>query len=916
MSENQPFDREHLDSQVRRLREEVAAGNLDQRQDLVESLMFLAQIRATDRDFDNSVPLIDEAIGILQQLVAGGGVEFRTAVGRCMLFRAINIRFRDGEQKAIVAFDETIQYLNEIIADGVQGAENELAVTLMNKADILNEPLGAHSAAIGLQEQAIRIWERLVEIGDGNFRGQLVAALIARADSRMLSGDKGAAIADYQYAVDFLHDEIEHGDLELREQLVRLLSKMSKLYEQRGDVAQSFETSSEAIKLVHTLIDEGDESVMAFLTAFHLQRGMLFERLNDGESALAEYDRCRDVFLELIRQREFGEPGEYFIRTGLANVLMCRGNMLTDRKQFDEAKAAFDEAIQNYRHATEFRSDDDDDETFIPYSIAVVQLNCANMLVAQGKLVEAVALQEIAIQTLHQRMNAGHAEIFPNVLSAYRKMVNVQHILGDRQKQFLFADKLIALAEKAVDDGMLEYRFDLANTYHLRGICFDEIRDNENALKDYRKAMRLFREIADDETNEPESPVARVVWGEVLRQIANNLASQGKIDDGIAEFQRVLDDLAAYRAEGNEQADNDISLTLTHFSDFLSEALQRESDRRETDDYHRWEKLAQETATRGLEFSNKVVAERQAKSSDGSIDEDHAAKIAFFHQKRGEAFSIRKEIDGAIEEFKLAADAWEKLLRYAEKERLIVEYNAKEAAAVAAEHAETDEILPPSVHPEMSDMLPRLLHYLGEFRRSLQAVARYDTEQRKYDEALEPLQRDLATCRRLLRIGGNGVENLLVLSLHATAEGLDRADRLDEAAERFDEMYSLLRQRAESAVLGTVDVALLKHGSCAYAFWFAKHDKTDRAGAVMDSFVATLDGLLEFPPPGDWISACHGLDAYGVWTNGEELTQHRQKQQELLAKHPEFATNDDLKERYQKLAQEPEPSFPDATPEV
>ena len=872
---------------IHRLRRERKSGNAEIRQELAELLMRQAHIRAGERTFDLSIPLIDEAIGIVRELVDEGQVEFRSGIGRCLLFRAINIRFRDGYAAALTAFDEVIQYLVGIVADGAHDGRSELAVALMNKADILNDPLGAYSAAIGIQDQAIRIWQKMVDEGDGEYCGQLVTAMLARADSRLLSGDRANALNDYRETVEFVHGKIEQGDLELRGNLIHALSKLTRLYEQLGDYSEAFGTSAEQVQLVQTLVEEGDSAAEAMLTAFHIQRGMLFERIGDPKSALAEYNLCRDVYHRLNQNRECGDPGEYFLLTGYANTMMCRGNMLSDMKRFDEAKTSFEEAIRNYKRSSEFRPVEDDDETFVSYSIAVVQLNYANMLTAQGKLAEVIPLQESAMAALHRRMDVGHPEIMPNLLSAYRKMVNVQRMIGDRPAVFAWADKLIAFTEKAVDDGMLEYRSALADAYYLRAVCFHEVEDFDQTIRDNRRAVRLFREIADEEIDSPEVDNAKVQWSFLLHQVALLFAGQGRIDDAIGEFQRAVDDITALHEEGNTRAADDIMLVLTQFSEFLGEVLRKEIDQRETDDYRRWEALAHEVATRGLEFE----AKRNAGRAD---DSSNAAKLAFFHYRRGESLAIQGSVD-AIDEFKLAADNWEKVIREVERERLIAEYHAKEAAANDPDHADTP--------PDLSATLPRLMHYYGEFRQALQAIARCYTGMRLFEETLEPLRRDVDVARRMLRTGGLGTE-LLILSLQSYAAGLEKTGRTAEAAEHFEEMFALLQPRIESAPINPIDLSLMKHCFCAYALFHAKHEEANKATAVMKRLLDVLDSSVELPSSGVWLDACRGLDICGFWTEGDELVKIFEKERQLIARHPEFETNDELKEHHEMIAKE------------
>ena len=875
---------------IHRLRKERKSGNSEIRQELAELLMRQAHIRAGERAFNLSIPLIDEAVGIVRELVDEGQIEFRAGIGRCLLFRAINIHLRDGYAAALTAFDEVIQYLVAIVADGDRDGRSELAVALMNKADILNNPLGAYSAAIGIQDQAIRIWQKMVDEGDSEYCGQLATAMLARADSRLLSGDRPSALNDYRETVELVRREIEQGELELRGNLIHALSKLTRLYELLGEYPEAFETSAELVQLVQTLVEEGDSAAEPMLTSFHLQRGMLFERVGDPKSALGEYNLCRDVYHRLDQNRELGDPGEYFFLTGFANVMMCRGNMLSDMKRFDEAKASFEEAIRNYKRASEFRPEEDDDETFVPYSLAVVQLNYANMLTAQGKLAEVVPLQESAMAALHRRMDAGHPEIMPNLLSAYRKMVNVQRMLGDQSAVFAWADKLIEFTEKAVDDGMLEYRSALADAYYLRAVCFHDLEEFDQTIRDNRRAVRWFREIADEEIDSPEVGNAKVQWSFLLHQIALLFAGRGRVNDAIDEFQRAVDDITALYDEGNTRAETDVMLVLTQFSEFLGEVLRKEVDKRETDDYRRWEALAHEVATRGLEFEEK----RNAEQSDG--DSSNAAKLAFFHYRRGESLAVQGRVD-AIDEFKLAADNWEKVIRAVERERVIAEFHAKEAAANDPDRADHP------VQPDLSGMFPQLMHYYGEFRQALQAIARCYTGMRRFEEALEPLRRDVDVARRMLRVGGLGAE-LLILSLQSYAVGLERAGLTIEAAGHFEEMFTLLQQRIELQPINPIDLSLMKHCFNAYALFLAKHEDVDKANAVMKRLIDILDSCVELPSPEVWLDACRGLDVCGFWTDGDELVHIFEKECQLIARHPEFETNNELKEHHEMIAKE------------
>ncbi|MDR2644014.1 MAG: tetratricopeptide repeat protein, partial [Planctomycetaceae bacterium] len=444
--------RETLDDAVRRLRCELASGELHVRPELAELLMRQSHFAAESTRIEDAVRLVNESISIVNELVKEGQVEFRLSAVRCKMFKAALVRIQKGVEASLQEYNDIIRYINENIpVEDINGL-NILAITLMNKSETLNT-LGANAAAAAAQEQVARIWEKLIDSGSFEFRSQLITALLALGSTHVQMGDFEAGLADYQRSLSFIRDGIDgrliDDETDYTGYLIQTLMNISRLVDRLGNTHDAISYANEAIGTIVEIVTSGQPQIMPILTGLYQHRGMLLEKAGNHLAALDDFERARDIYRQSLRHGHLGSPADYVVRTGLANVLMCCANIYVNIERFADAESTYDEAVKIYQQAAEFRPVGDNDETFIPYSIGIIRLNYANMLADQGRFREAIILQTQAVTALKNRYEEGHPEILPNLASAYRKMVSVQRSLLDFQAVFVTLDKLIILLEAA-----------------------------------------------------------------------------------------------------------------------------------------------------------------------------------------------------------------------------------------------------------------------------------------------------------------------------------------------------------------------------------------------------------------------------------------------------------------------------------
>lgn len=910
-----------------RLRAEWASGEDEVRPELADSLMQQAQQAMEREEFDDARRFADEAIEIAGELIEEGQHEFLGAVGRCMLFRSALDRFRKSEQDGLVSFNETIRFLAENIRTDSMAGHNELAIALMNKADLLIDPLGAHSAAVASQGQAAKIWKRLIEDGQTEFRLQYASALLALGETKRQTGDLASGLDDVRQAVSEIREGIDTDETELNPLLIQALLKLTKIHEQIGNIPEAFEASGESIAILESAVEAGNELAEPALTTLYFQQGSLYERIGNPEAALTEYDRCRDVYLRMLRRDDLEAPGDYIARTGLANVLMCRGNMLADLGRFDEASDSFEESVDLYRQSEEFRPKNDEDETFLPYSIGVVRLNHANMLAAREQYPEAIRFKEDAIAALQRRLEADHPEILPNLVSAYRKMIGIRRMLGETEQMFRDIARLVEMLEKAVDEGALEYRSDLAATYHLRALCKDEAGEPEFAEQDFYRALRLYRDDADEEIGKPEVQWAKLQWGEILVQYAKHFIRLGRFDDALLVFRREIDDAYRLYADGNVQLVFDILFGYSQFVEFVDGFLRDEDETKDHDVIRRFAQIALDAARSGIELSRR---HRVDVRDEIPLDLFFRMKIAFFHRHAASFHFFLQENDSADKEFEYAAAEWEKLVEDADRLRLKKQFFDEEAESAkpsdlpdSLDSSDSADSVNSSGHAgvrnstsprktEISDPLyDKWKYFVSEWRQTLYHWAMACMSAERSDRARELFQTNVDLSRDLVRRGIPHSDRFLVLSLTTYATAAETLEDFPTATSLYDEAARCIRKQLEEGEQSESEWGMFRHVFMAYAKRLHTDGQIGKAENLMKDYVLLLKGCRNFPSPGLWVELCRTLDVRLLWRKSAGPAVQKLRQS-LFALHPRYGKAEEFRRQEENETSIDDPSNPKA----
>ena len=882
---------EATDRNIKRLQARIADGAEHLRPELAETFLHAAQESALKNQFVIALKHVSEALKIIRQLVDEGEFELNMFIGRVLLFKAAILRFHAGPEAGVNAFNEAIRHIVDTGSDNDSQVQNELATALMSKADILIDPLEAYAAALAAQEQAARIWQRLLDLGNLEFRQPLINALMSCGDSKMQNGDAESAIADIKLAVEIAEEGVEAGETIIQPYYVQALLKLARLYDHENDINNAFETVRSAIRNIKKLIDDGVDQARMMFTTLYLHLGMLYEKTGNSEAALAEFNRCRDVYGEIFQEKNWGASESYAFRTGLANVLMCRGNMLADLKRFAEAEQAFEESVWQYQEAAKNRPADDNDTTLIPYSIAVVQLNHANLLVVQDKYDEAVELKKKALKALKRRMDAGYSEIMPNYLAAQQKLVSIRKTQGDTKQVLALLTNIIKVLEKSVDEGHLEYRIDLAMAYRQRSVQSDELDRVKASIDDAMKALRLFRTIADDDRDISDVHVAKVQWSELLHQIAVLTLKNSCKNDGAFEFlKNEIADLVRYYEEGNECVAPDLLLGYTQYFDFVETFGEHRENLNYPED--KFAVRVQEVhthCTHGIELS----LQHQHKTGKNLIAKlFFMMKTAFFYKAEGVLYRLVKNDEASCKSFETSIEHWHILLGGLDNLKAKARYDA----------AEKGEPLPDWDIPGGSDdpFQDRYIFYMNELRETMQQCAKSHLACGRVEQAESLYEKENALTRELANNGVPNADRFLIVSLCSHARNLEEKNPVEKTKLLFEEALQVLYKRFIGGDIVSEDFWVLRRLCRDYLGFLKEKDLRIDALRISDATMVILENVQTFPPPPLWMAVCVVLDMHNVDDKPtEQNLMAGQRTRRLLKRHPDFKSDKDLK-RYDK----------------
>ncbi len=689
------------------------------------------------------------------------------------------------------------------------------------------------------------------------------------------------------------------GDPAFHPPFLKSLIKIAHLSEELSDLPIAFQSIQNAIEHGEQLLENDPAQWEKAFGAILMMRGQLYEKISMSEKALADYDRCLTLYEESTLAQNLDNPSQLFLhKNEVAHMTMCRANMLADLSRYEESAKAFETAAGIYSEALLLASGNEKDEGVVRYSISILQLNHANMLIAQNKYEEAIAIHEQAIETLldHYRKEP---EVLPNVHTAHRKIINLFLSLNKHDEALQWMERHKILLEKNVDEGHLEYQMDLASLLYREAASLSKLDQSEKAQKLFLRALGLFRLLADEDETNRAAHTAKMHWAETLDRLAREFARHGHFSDAFDLFQNTIETILKRFSESPRQFIFDLILAYSYYLTLLSDILNDADTTISPAARQGGLELAVKESQKSLEYATHYL---ETLTEDDAIRALLRTKIASFFFLRGSFLSLAKKWPEAELAYSSAAQHWESLRNELEQKRFEQEYYEREARAQqqAGERAGMTVIeVPGALPPEL--FFERLSFFSNELRQTYQHWTEVLLQRERPLEACAVFEKELALSRKMATHKAYQPHRFLVVSLLNFTRNMESHLSAGKTQELFEEARDWICERFKATDLADDDFVLCKFAHLDFALFLKRKGEEQAALSILSQFATLLENCVIFPSCTVWIFACRTWDDPQLLEHGIEIEGAKTLQLRLLERHPDFVHDQELQEYGQSL---------------
>ena len=524
-------DESDAESLVFRLNESINEGRLDLRSDLVDALVQLAWKCIEDNKSEESLEHFDEAIVICRELIGEGQMEHRGTLGKIIFQRALEVVSQSSGNSIPVDLKNAIEFLEQSVNDGVDDNRGDLAIGLMLLGDTLCNKLGSYSAGLAKVEQAIGIWESMIEEGNTECKDQYSGLLRAKGDILREIGDMDAAIDAFVLSENVTRELIDEGRDNLQSELLRTIIHKAETYKHFQAFNEAHMCFDEAIDYCRNLSDRKPLELWGWLPSLFVDKARIFRDSWDYGSALDLYDKAVYEFEHIqsptkwTRETDDGEDNEFslsadseignveillnwqdFVDSRLAQIHSNRGCLLHDLNRFDESQTAFDKSIEHYDQIAARGKTD------VRLEQAMVRLNNAKILLDSKQFPEAIAIQEKAIEILNEFIEEGKTDLRGNLAQAYRELGVSLSLANQPDSAVELFDKSVDLWRTIVDEGEIEKQEQLAHSLLIRSDFYLEQKNYKQALSGFIESRRIREELFDEGDWLVALPLVRTIF--------------------------------------------------------------------------------------------------------------------------------------------------------------------------------------------------------------------------------------------------------------------------------------------------------------------------------------------------------------------------------------------------------------------
>ncbi len=421
----------------------------------------------------------------------------------------------------------------------------------------------------GRYDEAIALWEKLIQPGQPRFQKELGETYNGRGSVSLTSGKFGESLQDYQHA------------LTIRELLVRLqpddagaLYDLSQTLNNIGVLLDRNGRLTESLALYYRAAEYGGEAFTraphtigygTSLALYHSNAGITERRLGHADAAVAAYERGLEVRRKLVRDNP-AVPSLH------ATLLMAYRELAHYHREQKQTRP-YEKTLRLTREAIERMPSDGPDALFnlatarVGFSMVLVEGK--TKLTAQEKA-EQKHEEDLAVEAFRQAIAAGFRDRdrlqSARVLNALRQRDDFRALEAELlarpaatppDKSRSSTPTLAERRKSAPDDPRL--RADLSASQHAIGLVLFNLGKIDEARKHFQQAVAFREELANKEPKNAPYQADLTVSRRALetavglmnaRQlIGQNRAKEAK--EALAKIEALkLDSAAAWKESG------------------------------------------------------------------------------------------------------------------------------------------------------------------------------------------------------------------------------------------------------------------------------------------------------------------------------------------------------------------------------
>jgi len=322
-----------------RMRKKMYIHGAMRDEEIRESCLSLAKLLADREDHSRALVYYDEAIEMLERLFAEGKLHDENDIADVRMNRANTYQKLARYDEALADYDRAIEIMERLFAAGKLHDENDIAMARMNRA-ITYHSLTRYDEALADYDRAIEISERLFAAGKLHDENDIATARMNRAITYHSLTRYDEALADYDRAIE-IRRRLEAGrhidESALAQSYIERATTMSMVT--RYD--EALMSIDKAIEIMERLFAAGKLHDENYIATARINRANTYNRLTRYDEALAEYDRAIEIM-----ERLFAE-GKLHDENDIAMARMNRAVTYTfGTEEYDMALVDMDKVIK------------------------------------------------------------------------------------------------------------------------------------------------------------------------------------------------------------------------------------------------------------------------------------------------------------------------------------------------------------------------------------------------------------------------------------------------------------------------------------------------------------------------------------------------------------------------------------------